>query len=114
MTDISPARSIKLAGRLDTARVGEIETGFYAQVGSFKTRGEVALIDLRDVEFLSSLGIRLLITAGKLLGQRQVKVGVIAPASQPVMEALELSGLADFFRFFDSEASAHAVLTAQA
>ncbi|HEX7777000.1 MAG TPA: STAS domain-containing protein [Parvibaculum sp.] len=110
MTDISVPKPIKLAGRLDTARVGEIETGFYASVGAFKTRGEVVLIDLTDVEFLSSLGIRLLITAGKLLKQRQMKVGVIAPASSQVMEALELSGLSDFFSFFDSEATARAAL----
>ena len=110
MPDNSDAKPIKLEGRLDTARVGEIETRFYAAVGSFKTKGEVALIDLKDVEFLSSLGIRLLVTAGKLLSQHQVKLGVIAPSAQPVMEALEVSGLSDFFRFFDSEASARAAL----
>ena len=63
---------IKLTGRLDTTRVGEIETEFYANIGAVK-EGEAVLIDLRDVDFVSSLGIRMLITAGKLLLRRKVE-----------------------------------------
>lgn len=110
MTDASPVTPIKLAGRIDTARVGEIETRFYAEVGAIKGKDNVALIDLKDVEFLSSLGIRLLVTAGKTFAQRQVRFGVIAPASPDVMEALEISGLPGLFRFFVSEDEARAAL----
>lgn len=108
MTDASSVKPIKLAGRLDTARVGEIETRFYAEIGAIKNRGDVALIDLRDVEFLSSLGIRLLVTAGKTFSQRGVNFGLIAPAAPEVMEALEISGLPGLFRFFVNEDEARA------
>jgi anti-anti-sigma factor len=110
MTDTSSVQPIKLAGRIDTARVGEIETRFYAEVGAIKNKNDVALIDLSEVEFLSSLGIRLLITAGKTFSQRQVRFGVIAPTSSDVMEALEISGLPGLFRFFASEDEARAAL----
>lgn len=110
MTDASVFKPIKLSGRLDTTKVGEIETRFYAEVGAIKTPGAVALLDLKDVDFLSSLGIRLLVTAGKTLKQRQVKLGVIAPASKDVMQALETSGLPELFSFFDSEDAARAAL----
>lgn len=110
MTDTAPAKPIKLAGRIDTARVGEIETRFYAEVGAIKNKDDVALIDLQEVDFLSSLGIRLLVTAGKTLSQRQVRFGLIAPTSPDVMEALEISGLPGLFRFFPNEEEARAAL----
>lgn len=110
MTETSAFKPIKLSGRLDTAKVGEIETRFYAEVGAIKTPGAVALIDLSEVDFLSSLGIRLLVTAGKTLKQRQVKLGVIAPTSEGVMQALEISGLPELFSFFESEEAARAAL----
>lgn len=110
MTDSAAFHSIKLSGRLDTSRVGELETRFYAEVGGIKKAGDVALLDLSAVEFLSSLGIRLLVTAGKMLTQRHVKLGVIAPGSEDVLHALETSGLTQIFRFFDSEDAARAAL----
>ncbi|MGV8998116.1 MAG: STAS domain-containing protein [Parvibaculaceae bacterium] len=106
MTDAAQLKSIKLAGRLDTARVGEVETGFYAEVGFIKDPSAVALIDLTDVTFLSSLGIRLLVTAGKTFTQRQIRFGLIASQSEDVMEALEISGITGLFRIFKNEEEA--------
>lgn len=108
MTDAAQLKSIKLAGRLDTARIGEIETGFYAEVGFIKDKSDIAIIDLSDVSFLSSLGIRLLVTAGKTFSQRQLRFGVVASKSPDVMEALDISGITGLFRFFDSEEEARA------
>lgn len=104
-----PAQApIKLTGRLDSTRVGEIETGFYANVGAAGNAGGRVVIDMREVDFISSLGIRMLITAGKLLARRKIDVGVISPASDAVKEALAIAGLTDLFRFFDSEEAARA------
>jgi anti-anti-sigma factor len=108
MTEMSRYKSIKLAGRLDTTRVGEIETGFYAQIGALKNKDEIVLIDLSEVSFLSSLGIRLLVTAGKTFSQRGLQFGIVEPKSADVMEALEISGLTGLFRFFGSEEEARA------
>ncbi len=79
-------------------------------MGAVKKAGDVALLDLSGVDFLSSLGIRLLVTAGKMLHQRQVKLGIIAPGSADVLHALETSGLTQIFSFFDSEEAARAAL----
>ena len=98
---------IKLTGRLDTTRVGEIETEFYANVGAVK-EGEVVLIDLRDVDFVSSLGIRMLITAGKLLLRRKAELSIVAPQSASVREALQVAGVTELFDFFESEEAARA------
>ena len=99
---------IRLVGRLDTTRVGEIETGFYANVGAVKDEGEVVLIDLSEVDFISSLGIRMLITAGKLLGRRNIDLSIVAPQSEAVREALEVAGVTELFTFFESEEAARA------
>jgi anti-sigma B factor antagonist len=96
---------IKLKGRLDSARVSEIETGFYANVGAAGNDGRV-IVDMREVDFISSLGIRMLITAGKLLARRNIAVGVVSPASESVKKALDIAGLTDLFRFYDSEETA--------
>lgn len=109
MTDTSYT-PIKIEGRLDTARVGEIETPFYARTGAAKGPNDKVLIDMREVDFISSLGIRMLITAGKMLAQRKVSMGIVAPSSEAVMEALEVAGLTDVFRFFGSEEQARTAL----
>jgi anti-anti-sigma factor len=110
MTGVSQLKTIKLAGRLDTTRVGEIETGFYAEIGAVKDKADIAVIDLSEVDFLSSLGIRLLVTAGKTFSQRQLRFGLVAPKSADVREALDISGITGLFRFFDSEEDARASL----
>jgi anti-sigma B factor antagonist len=99
---------IKLAGRLDTTRVGEIETEFYARIGAIRDEGEMVLFDLSEVAFISSLGIRMLMTAGKLLARRKLTIAVVSPASEVVRESLDVAGLGDIFPFFDSEAAARA------
>ena len=60
---------------------------------------------MHDVDFISSLGIRMLITAGKLLARRKVDVRLVSPASDGVKEALDVAELTDLFRFFDSAGS---------
>lgn len=104
-----PAQTpIKLTGRLDSARVGEVETAFYANVGAAGNAGDRVVIDMQDVDFISSLGIRMLITAGKLLVRRKVEVQVISPKSDAAQEALAIAGLTDLFSFLDSEEAARA------
>lgn len=93
---------IPLAGRLDTSRVGEIETAFYAHVGAAKGKDDVVVIDLAELQFVSSLGLRMLLMAGKMLAQREASVGMVSPVSENVVETLKISGLAELFRFFPS------------
>jgi anti-anti-sigma factor len=101
---------LKLTGRLDTARVGAVETEFYAKAGAIK-EGSTALIDMREVEFLASLGIRMILSTAKLLARRKVKVGIINACSQNVVEALTVSGISEIIPSFDSEDAAVAGLS---
>jgi anti-sigma B factor antagonist len=102
----TPFKSIKIDGRLDTTRVGQVETPFFAQIGGAKGPSDKVLIDMSGVDFISSLGIRMLIVAGKTLSQRKVPMGILAPSSDSVMEAMRVAGLPDVFRFFPSEEAA--------
>lgn len=105
------AKLVSLSGRLDTTRVREVETGFYAQIGAAKS-GDVVIVDLSAIEFVSSLGLRMLLTAAKTLAQRKASVGMVSPASAMVLETLKISGLINLFRFFPSEQAARAALAA--
>ncbi len=76
---------VALDGRLDTAGVDAIEVKFNAAVVA---RRKDAVVDLSALEFLSSMGVRMLLLAAKALertGQRMVLVArgpVISTALQ--------------------------------
>jgi anti-anti-sigma factor len=97
---------IALHGRLDTPGVGAIETRF-AAAASRKN----ALVDLSEVTFLASMGIRMLLTAArglKLSGHRLVLFG----APTLVGEVLENSGLNQILPVAPDEATARQILAA--
>jgi anti-sigma B factor antagonist len=70
---------VKLRGRLDTHGVDEIETKFTA---SIVPSGRNALIDLSELEFISSMGIRMIIAVKKALGRHKGMMVMFAPQSQ--------------------------------
>lgn len=71
---------IALRGRLDTAGVDRIESSLNARL---RTGGH-AILDLSAVTFLSSLGIRLLISVAKMLDRRGRRLVLVAP--KPLIE----------------------------
>ncbi len=71
---------LALKGRLDTVSVDRIET----RVNAALAGGTHGIIDLSEVTFLASLGIRLLLNAAKMLDRRGYKLVLVAP--QPVIE----------------------------
>lgn len=76
---------IMLDGRLDTAGVDAVETRFNAAVVA---PGRHALLNLAGVSFVSSMGVRLLITAARSLQQRGRQL-VLYGAMPLVQETLE-------------------------
>jgi anti-anti-sigma factor len=66
---------VALVGRLDTAGVDRVETKLNATLA----RGTHGVIDLSGVTFLTSMGIRMLIAAAKMLNRRGKKLVLIAP-----------------------------------
>jgi anti-sigma B factor antagonist len=81
--------NVTLIGRLDTPGVGNIETKLTASV---VPRAARAIIDLSQVDFLGSLGIRMFITIAKALARKNGKLVLYAP--QPlVQQVLETASL---------------------
>lgn len=80
---------LTLSGRLDMPGTQAIEQSF-----SFATtmRPESIIVDLTDVSFISSIGIRLLMTSAKAQANRGGKIVLTAP--QPlVRKVLEMAGI---------------------
>lgn len=102
--------TLKLEGRLDTAAVAKIEVGFTAKAGALKDKGDKAIIDLRDLTYLSSMGIRLLVSTLKQFSQRGVTYATLAPSNVSVNELLAIANLTDHLNIAQSLSAAHAAL----
>ncbi len=73
---------VALTGRLDTAGVDRLEALFNAAV---VTRRRNTIVDIRGVDFLASMGLRMLLTAAKILDRSGAKLVLVAPT--PLVEA---------------------------
>lgn len=99
---------IKLGGSLDIMGVGEIETKFAAYCSGNKTR---VIVDLSNVVFLASIGIRMLITSAKSVSNRGGKMALLNPPSA-VHEILEVTGIPSIIPIYAKLESAETVLLA--
>lgn len=82
---------VSLVGRLDTAGVDEVETRFNAAI--VPSRND-AIVEVSGVEFLASMGIRMLLTVAKILNRSNARMILVAP-SAVVEETLRFTGIAD-------------------
>ena len=97
---------LALRGRLDTAGVGEVELRFTAHT---VPRAKPLLLDMSEVTFLASLGLRMLLTVAKALDHRGVKMVLLSP--QPaVRHVLSLSGFDQLIPVHNDEGTALAFL----
>ncbi len=78
---------IRLRGDLDVKGAGEIDIQFSA-VASSRRR---VLVDLGEVGFLASIGIRTLLSAAKTVGRRGGKLVLLNP-SDALVKVLETCG----------------------
>ena len=83
---------VALAGRMDLAGVGAIETRFYATLAP---KGKDAIIDLSRTEFLASMGIRMLVTAAKTLERKGARMLLCGP-NEIVGQVLVDTGIDQF------------------
>lgn len=92
------APCLALAGELDVAEVQrlehEVDDAVAASEGAFA-------IDLTELEFLDSSGIRVLLRARALLGREDRSFLLVCPPGA-VLRALELTGVADLFLIYAS------------
>ena len=86
------AQKLVLTGRLDAATVAAVETRFTAVLAA---SGRSAILDLRGLDFLASLGIRLLLSAARVVSRRGGKVVLFGaqPMVAQVMEAMALDAV---------------------
>ncbi len=78
---------VKLSGRMDYAGATEIDAKFMELAG----REKFLLVDLSDISFLASMGIRTLIMAAKTLKERGGKMILLSPQTMVAM-VLKTSG----------------------
>ena len=101
-------RFIKLIGILDITGTGKIETRFAGYCAEDKAR---MIVDLSEVDFLSSIGVRLLILTAKSIGSRGGKMVLLNPIPE-VLHVLEITGIPAVMPIYSSLESAETVLLA--
>lgn len=69
---------VTLAGPLDIAGAGEIETPFSALSGKHSK----VIVDLANVTFLASIGIRVLVKAARAIGNKKGRLIVFGPTDE--------------------------------
>ncbi len=99
---------IKLIGKLDIIWVGEIETKFAGYCAGDKVR---VVVDLSEVDFLASIGIRLLILTAKSVASRGGKMVLLNPIPE-VQSVLEITGMPAIIPIYSHLESAETVLMA--
>ena len=97
---------IKLAGRLDSAGVQEIDHRLSALTAASQA---FVLVDLSQVPFLASIGIRTLLTNARVLKQRGGKMALLNPQSL-VEEVLKVTGIEAVIPIFHDLEAARAAL----
>lgn len=104
---------INLAGRLDSAGVQEIDHRLSA-LGA--ARRAFILVDLSQVPFLASIGIRILLTNARMLRQRGGSMALLSPqpAVDEVLKATAIASIIPVFRDLDAASAALKALAASA
>ncbi len=105
-TDIGETRRITLVGRLDTAGVSRVETRFTAVTAPV---GKNTIVDMGEVTFLASLGVRMMISTGRVLARKGAKL-VLLSVTPPVLEIIQTMGLSDIIPVAATEADALALV----
>ena len=99
-------RLIKLIGKLEIIGTGEIETKFAGYCSGDNVR---VIVDLSEVDYLASIGIRLLVLTAKLVTARGGKMVLLNPTSD-VKNVLEITGIPAIIPIYDGQESAEVVL----
>jgi anti-anti-sigma factor len=97
---------VALLGRLDTAGVDQIELKFNAAIAP---RGKNTVVDFSGVTFLSSMGVRMLLTMARSLNHRKARLVLQAP-QELVLESIRHAALEDLIPVAADEAAARALL----
>ena len=101
-------RLIKLKGTLDIIGTGQIETKFAAYCSG---ENVLVAVDLSEVDFLASIGIRLITLTAKSVTSRGGKLVLLNPAPD-VEHVLDVTGIPAIIPIYSDLESAETVLLA--
>ncbi len=99
-------QQLTLSGSLDAAAVAKVETAFQALVSNSE---KSAIIDMTEVAFCGSLGVRMLLAAARVAERRGRKM-IIAGARPEVRQVFDTVGLGALIPLADSVDEARAQL----
>ena len=94
--------NLAIAGRLDAVSAIEADKEFAKVLDAGNDR---LLIELSQLEYISSAGLRVLLVVAKRIQQKGGKV-VLCALVPNVKEVFEISGFSSIFKIFDNTADA--------
>lgn len=97
---------IALQGTLDIMGVNQVETKFAGYCSGENAR---ILVDMSGVDYMASIGIRLLVTNAKSLRTRNGKMALLSPTTD-VFNVLEMTDIPAIIPVYSNFESAEAVL----
>ena len=83
------ALTIAISGRIDTLTAPQLDAEIHGKLDGVKS----LTIDLKDVEYVSSAGLRIFLTAQKIMN-KQGKM-VVKNASSAIKEIFDVTGFSD-------------------
>ncbi len=101
-------RLIRLKGKLDISGTSAIESQFAGYCGGENAR---VVVDLSEVDFLASIGIRMLTLTAKSLASRGGKMVLLHPTPE-VAHVLDVTGIAAIIPVYSLLESAETALLA--
>lgn len=98
---------LKVMGRLDTVGTSQIDTQFTAMISP---RGKHALVDISNVSFLASMGIRMLVSVARTLDRHEKRL-ILYGADNLVKESIDNAGLTQMLSLVSSEEEARTAIS---
>jgi len=94
--------TLSLSGRLDTTTAKAFEDRILAHIDSGERR---IAIDLAELEYISSAGLRVFLLAAKRIDSAQGRIALCA-LTEPVREVFDIAGFISIFAIYDSHQEA--------
>ena len=92
----------KATGRIDGVNAGDFEQSLS---GAIDDSDSAVIVDLADLSYISSAGLRAVLLTAKSLSRRSAKFALCAP-SKPIREVFEISGFDKIIDIHDSREAA--------
>jgi anti-sigma B factor antagonist len=102
ITEMNRADLIQVEGRVDSSNADKLQVALDQQID----KGAVNIVvDLEKVDYMSSAGLRTLVSALKRVKRDGGDLRICSP-SERVQEVFELAGLTSIFDVFDDQVTA--------